>query len=66
MNIGLDDICLINVFLMLRFSSVGKIKTANRTKPNHIVEYENDPNTSEPNSIFCGFDLDWFDLKFFY
>jgi len=32
MNIGLDDIYLISVFLILRFGSVGKIKTANRTK----------------------------------
>ena len=36
MSIGLDDVYLINVFLILRFSlfgSIGKIKTANQTKP---------------------------------
>jgi len=30
MCIGLGEICLINIFLMMRFGSVGKIKTANQ------------------------------------
>jgi len=33
MSICLDDIDLISVFLMLQFGSVGKMKTANQTKP---------------------------------
>jgi len=33
MSICLGHICLINIFLMLRFGSVGKMKTANQTKP---------------------------------
>jgi len=39
------------------FGSVGKMKTANQTKPNHAVEQENDLITSEPNAVFCGFGL---------
>jgi len=33
MSIGLSDIYLINVFPILWFGLVGKIKTANQTKP---------------------------------
>jgi len=33
MSICLGDIDLISVFLMLRFGLVGKMKTANQTKP---------------------------------
>ena len=32
-SIGLGEICLINIFLMLRFGAVDKMKTANQTKP---------------------------------
>ena len=32
MSIDLGEICLIIVFLMSRFGSVGKIKTVNQTK----------------------------------
>jgi len=48
------------------FGLVGKMKTANQTKPNHAVEQENDLITSEPNTVFCGFDLGWFGLRFSY
>jgi len=69
MSIGLGDINLINIFLMLRFGlvwfgSVGNMKNANQTKPNHAVEEKSDPNTSKPNALFCG--LGWFGLRFFY
>jgi len=52
----------INIFLMLRFGSVDKIKTANRTKPCSWVtkwsEYIQ-------ITIFCSFGLSWFGLRFF-
>jgi len=51
---------------MLRFGLVWLIKWKPLTKPNHAVEQENDPITSEPNTVFCGFSLSWFDLRFFY
>jgi len=36
---------------MLRFGLVGKMKTANQTKPNHAVKQENDLITFEPNAV---------------
>jgi len=42
------------------------VKRKPQTKPNHAVEQENDPITSEPRVVFCGFGLDWFGYRFFY
>jgi len=66
MSIDLCEISLINIFLTLRFGLVRSVKWKPQTKPNHAVEQESDPNTPEPNTIFCSFGLGWFDLRFFY
>jgi len=66
MGIGPSDIYLISVFLILWFGLVRLVKSKPQTKPNHVVEAKIDPNTSEPNAVFCGFGLVWFGLRFFY
>jgi len=59
MSIGLGETCLINIFIMLRFGLVRLIKWKPQTKPNHAVEKENDPITSEPNAVLGNFGLSW-------
>jgi len=62
MNIGLNDIYIKLVFLLycglVWFDSVGKIKTANQTKPCDWVK-----KWSEYIRTKCGFGLDWSNLQ---
>jgi len=57
MSISLGDIGLVSVFLMLQFGSVGKIKTANQTKPYDWVK-----KWSEYIQTKCNFLRFWFGL----
>jgi len=51
---------------MLRFGLGCLVKWKLQTKPNHVVEQENDIITSKLNAVFCSFGLSWFGLRFFY
>jgi len=67
MSIGLGDIDIISILLccgLVWFASVGKMKTANQTKPYGFVKKWSD--ISKLNAVFSGFGLGWFGLRFFY
>jgi len=64
MSIGPSDIYLINVFLILRFGLVGKIKTANRTKPCGWVKNWSEYIRTKCDFLrFAVFLLDWFGFE---
>jgi len=59
--------CLSNIIILaVWFGFVRLLRCKPQAEPNHAVQCKSHPNSSEPSAIFCGFGLNWFDLRFFY